>query len=237
MAPVRCPDCGAQVSDTAIVCAQCGFPLRRDVLGASTGRGGGSSSRNTAGIIMAVVVAGVFGIVVIGILAALAIPRFTATRRVRELEGEHLLNRVFTLENTYYANNGAYAPTLDGLRSVGWEQAHTPLFYTVDIRLGPEPREFCLEARPGPGMDTTPLSMDEVGVLYHRAGCTTEPVSQARAPASRPQAPDEVPGEGGDAGARTPLREVYQSVAEYRPEHAADPPGLGPAKPGTKMPS
>jgi hypothetical protein len=79
--------------------------------------------------------------------------------------------------------------------------------------------------------------MDAVGVLYHRAGCTTETVSQARASSFQPQAPDELPGEGGDAGARTLLREVYQSMAEYRSEHAADPTGLGPAKPGTQTPS
>jgi hypothetical protein len=69
--------------------------------------------------------------------------------------------------------------------------------------------------------------MDSVGVLYRDAGCTGETVSHASDSALQPQAPDDVPGEGGDAGARTLLREVYQGVAEYRAEHGADPTELG----------
>src|SRR4051812_20301905 len=110
MALIHCPDCGAQVSDTAVVCAQCGFPLRRDALGTAAGarggRGGGGSGFNTAGLVIGIVVAGFMGVVIIGILAALAIPRFTqASARAKEHEGELLLRQAFTLENTYYANN------------------------------------------------------------------------------------------------------------------------------------
>src|SRR4051794_21788226 len=105
MAIVSCPDCGAQVSDTAVVCPQCGFPLRRDVLSRTTAGRSGSGS-NTAGIVIGVVAAGFVMVVVIGILAALAIPRFAmATSRAKEKEGEGLLKQAYTLENAYYANN------------------------------------------------------------------------------------------------------------------------------------
>ena len=64
MALVSCPDCGAQVSDTAVVCPQCGFPLRRDVL-SRTAAGRASSGGNTAGIVIGVVAAGLMVVVVL----------------------------------------------------------------------------------------------------------------------------------------------------------------------------
>jgi type II secretory pathway pseudopilin PulG len=223
MAMVSCPDCGAQVSDTAVVCPQCGFPLRRDVL-ARNPAGRASSGSNTAGIVIGVVAAGFVVVVVVGILAALAIPRFAmASARAREKEGEGLLKQAYTLENVYYANNGAWAPTLDELKSVGWEDPDSTRYYEVEIRLGPAPSSLCLEARVKRGADVQPLSMDSAGTLYHDAGCTGETVSEARASAYPPPAVEDVPGEGGEAGARTLLREIYLGVVEYRAEHGADP--------------
>src|SRR4051794_35977307 len=170
MALVSCPDCGAQVSDTTVVCPQCGFPLRRDVLARSMA-GRPASGSNTTAIVIAVVAVGFVAMVVIGILAALAIPRFAAaTGRAKEKEGEGLLKQAYTLENAYYANNGAYAPTLDELRSVGWEP-DSARYYEVEIRLGPAPSSLCLEARVKRGADVQPLSMDSAGTLYHDEGC------------------------------------------------------------------
>jgi Tfp pilus assembly protein PilE len=228
---VSCPDCGAQVSDAAIVCAQCGFPLRRDVLARSAaGRAGGGSSRsNAAGIVIGVVVAGLMGVVVIGILAALAIPRFTmATQRAKEKDGERLLKQVFTLENAYYANNGAYAPSIDELRSVGWEPADSALNYEPEVTLSPERDAIvCLDARPKRGADVQPLSMDSVGVMYHDEHCSGETLGQSRATTFRPVEATDLSGEGGDPGARTLLREVYAGMAEYRAENGRDPTELG----------
>src|SRR5215218_455409 len=165
MALVSCPDCGAQVSDTAIVCVQCGFPLRCDALAASTGRGGGSSPRNTAGIIMAVVVAGFFGIVVIGILAALAIPRFAgAAGRMKEMEGELLLKQAYMLENRYFSEHGEYAPSLEALKSVGWRQTRPPNFYTIEVASA-DSSDVCLQALPLPSADVQPMRMRTNGLV------------------------------------------------------------------------
>jgi len=169
MALVSCPDCGAQVSDTAIVCAQCGFPLRRGALAAGTGRGGGASSpRNTAGIIIAVVAAGFFGIVVIGILAALAIPRFSgAVGRMKEMEGELLLKQAYTLETQYFSEHGVYAPSLEALKSVGWRQVNPPNFYTVEVASA-DSSDFCLQALPLPSAAGVPPMRMRVGGLVER---------------------------------------------------------------------
>ncbi|HEY0036177.1 MAG TPA: prepilin-type N-terminal cleavage/methylation domain-containing protein [Longimicrobium sp.] len=65
-------------------------------------------------------------VVIIGILAALAIPRFTqASARAKEKEADGILKQVYTLENAYYANNGAWASTNDQLKTVGWDENTT----------------------------------------------------------------------------------------------------------------
>jgi len=61
-------------------------------------------------------------VVIIGILAALAIPRFTqASARAKEKEADGILKQIYTLENAYFANNGAYAATSADLQTVGWD--------------------------------------------------------------------------------------------------------------------
>jgi len=61
-------------------------------------------------------------VVIIGILAALAIPRFTqASARAKEKEADGILKQVYTLQNAYYANNGAYASSATNLQTVGWD--------------------------------------------------------------------------------------------------------------------
>ena len=61
-------------------------------------------------------------VVIIGILAALAIPRFTqASARAKEKEADGILKQIYTLENAYYANNGSWATTDADLQTVGWD--------------------------------------------------------------------------------------------------------------------
>jgi type II secretion system protein G len=61
-------------------------------------------------------------VVIIGILAALAIPRFTqASARAKEKEADGILKQIYTLQNAYYANNGTYAADGTALQTVGWD--------------------------------------------------------------------------------------------------------------------
>ncbi|HEU4562184.1 MAG TPA: prepilin-type N-terminal cleavage/methylation domain-containing protein [Longimicrobium sp.] len=61
-------------------------------------------------------------VVIIGILAALAIPRFNmAAHQSKEKEADVQLKQVFTLQQTYYANNGEWAATETHLRTVGFD--------------------------------------------------------------------------------------------------------------------
>jgi type II secretion system protein G len=61
-------------------------------------------------------------VVIIGILAAIAIPKFSnASARSKEKEAEVILKQVYTMQETYRAENGAYATTVAQLESVGFE--------------------------------------------------------------------------------------------------------------------
>jgi len=70
-------------------------------------------------------------VVIIGILAAIAIPKFTqASDRAKEKEADGILKQVYTLQQTYRAANGAYATTVAQLEGVGFEEPTNLKHYT-----------------------------------------------------------------------------------------------------------
>jgi prepilin-type N-terminal cleavage/methylation domain-containing protein len=72
-------------------------------------------------------------VVIIGILAALAIPRFTnASARAKEKEADGILKQIYTLQQTYYASNGTFSSNFSpDLIAVGWENPGTLKHYTM----------------------------------------------------------------------------------------------------------
>jgi prepilin-type N-terminal cleavage/methylation domain-containing protein len=77
-------------------------------------------------------------VVIIGILAALAIPRFTnASARAKEKEADGILKQIYTLQQTYYANNGTYAGNFTALEAVGWENPGTLKHYNMPTAFFP----------------------------------------------------------------------------------------------------
>ena len=63
-------------------------------------------------------------VVIIGILAAIAIPKFNqASARAKEKEADGILKQIYTLQNTYFAEYGQWATAYGspGLEQVGWE--------------------------------------------------------------------------------------------------------------------
>lgn len=177
MALTHCPDCGAQVSESAVVCPQCGFPMRRDLLAQTAGRGGGGGpGSNTAGIVIGIVVAGFVGIFIIGILAALAIPRFSqASARAKEKEGEGILKTVYTLENAYYANYGEYSPTLEGLQVVGWDPDFGNMlnFSSVEVAQA-DSSGLCAHVLPREGKGVQPIRIITSGEIQRGFRCGEE---------------------------------------------------------------
>jgi len=176
MPMTSCPDCGQPISPGAVVCPHCGFPIRAAALPQGVGAwrpGTGGSSGNRTVVIVLIGAALLFIVVVIGIIAALAIPRFAqAGRRAREIEGETQLRWAYTAEQTYFARNGRYTTDLAQLGTR--PPVFGPVLYTLQVSAAGD-RDLCVEAVPAPKVDAGPLSMDANGILYHGAGCTGQP--------------------------------------------------------------
>ena len=84
-------------------------------------------------------------VVIIGILAAMAIPRFNmAAHESKEKEADILLKQVYKLQQTYYANNGTYADDATALTTVGFESPGPLKYYSWSGAVGTFP--ICLAA-------------------------------------------------------------------------------------------
>ncbi|HEX8245697.1 MAG TPA: zinc-ribbon domain-containing protein [Longimicrobium sp.] len=235
-----CPECGAPVSERAAVCPQCGFPIRRDAIplqGPGSGPGAPPPSASGATVlIIALVAGGIFMVMAIGVLAAIAIPRFSqAARRAKEIEGEHLLKQAYDLEQTYRAENGRYTSRIDDLR---WDARPTPRYFALRVSAA-DRYTLCVEAVPTPaaGGQVTAMSVDEGRTFYHQPGCggplelsgadESSPAPGTGDPAAeREDGADAARGVGGaDAAesARELLRQVYAAMLSYRARHGRAP--------------
>jgi prepilin-type N-terminal cleavage/methylation domain-containing protein len=102
-------------------------------------------------------------VVIIGILAALAIPRFmAATIKAKESEAKTILKQIFTLERVYRQEEGEY--TTD-LAAIGFEEPSNNKFdYTVTAA---DETTFSAQAAPN-GEDAdleTTFTIDEEGEI------------------------------------------------------------------------
>jgi prepilin-type N-terminal cleavage/methylation domain-containing protein len=70
-------------------------------------------------------------VVIIGILAAIAIPRFTqVSKGAKEAEAEPILKQMRSLQESHFLKNDAYATDIDDLD--GWEEPDAQ-YYTFSI--------------------------------------------------------------------------------------------------------
>jgi len=77
-------------------------------------------------------------VVIIGVLAALAIPRFNlAAHQTKEKEADVVLKQVYTMQMAYYAAHAAYAPNVAALTPLGFEPppAMTNYVWTGNVTL------------------------------------------------------------------------------------------------------
>lgn len=117
-------------------------------------------------------------VVVIGILAALALPRFmSSTYQAKQSEAKQILHQIFTLEFTYHQEYSTYltgvtsAAAPNGLSDIGVEIAPTALYtYTVTPgSTGDITSSFLCTATANLDGDATldTWTMDDSGVLIN----------------------------------------------------------------------
>ncbi len=107
-------------------------------------------------------------VVIIGILAAMAIPRFQVTAsKAKEKEADILLKNVYTMQKAYKSAKGEYAATADQLIQIGFEQPQEAgleyYTWTTNQNVNIDPA-LCLATNP-PGAAWKGRKIDSEGVL------------------------------------------------------------------------
>jgi Tfp pilus assembly protein PilE len=190
------------------VCPQCGFPLRP---GAPSGFGGGPARAAQSGSrmvfwILGIAGAGLLVVVALGVMAAIAIPRFSkAVRdaRVSNRQAELMLRDAWTREQAYLAANGVYAATLEDLRGVGWEDPPDSAGFDLSVMTW-GPGNLCIEAMSRTGAGRV-LSIQDDG--------RGEPVGCSMGSTATDAAEE----------ARIVLQQGWQLLTAYRREHGTLP--------------
>ena len=117
-------------------------------------------------------------VVIIGILAALAIPRFTGvSAAARQSEADPILKQVATLEQAFHAKTGSYTNALaaaagedNDLTDVGYEQANLKYFTNPPVvKIAADGKSFtvCLPAK----------STEQKSRIYDSANATGTPIT------------------------------------------------------------
>jgi prepilin-type N-terminal cleavage/methylation domain-containing protein len=112
-------------------------------------------------------------VVIIGILAAIAIPRFNNVSRLsKEAEAEPMLRQILTLQERYRAKNGPYTLNLLELEG-GAALVASGHYYSYS--LAPHASGLCIIASPRLGdgaANYSPRSMDANRQLYSSGNCS-----------------------------------------------------------------
>lgn len=204
-----CPECGSPVAPGAAVCPQCGFPLRPGAVPAFGGPARAGQSSKMVFWILGIAALGLIVVVGMGVVFALAIPRYThaAAAARSEVEARAMLKSAYTQEQAYRAQHGQYAGTLADLREVGWEEPPDTARFGLTVVTWDE-GNLCIEAM----SRETPIrvmSIQDSGAI--------EPVG-----CSLTQAAGNAAGE-----ARAVLQDGWRLLAAYRQTHGALPRDLG----------
>jgi len=163
--------------------------------------------------ILGIAALGLVVVMAMGVVAALAIPRFTrAVERARssDLQATSMLKTAWTAEQTYRAQNGAYASTLEDLRGVGWEEPPDSSSYELAVVSASE-GALCIEAGSRGGPAT--LSIQDDGRIEH-VGCSMASTSTDVA-----------------EDARLVLRDGWRQLNAYRESHGSLPADLSGIEP------
>lgn len=121
-------------------------------------------------------------VVIIGILAALAIPRFmTASTKSKQSEAKGILKQIYVMNRAYFQENGTYTDDFNLLGVEVPDPAVSRYTYTIPTA---NATNFLAEAEaPDPGIDDDATvdkwSIDDTGLLWNDVNDVTD-VTTAR---------------------------------------------------------
>ena len=108
-------------------------------------------------------------VVIIGILAAIAIPKFTAvSQRSKEAEATPILRQVYTLQLRHFQANGEYAGTIDEVEGGGANIANGK-YYSFQVAGGGATFSACA-APLNAALGLRSFRIDQTGVITE-GGC------------------------------------------------------------------
>ena len=106
-----CPKCGKQNDDNNFKCTSC-----RTIIQQMPHSDAPVLVKSTSGVILAVIGGAFFAIMMIGILAAIAIPQFSAYRtRSYNSSAQADLRNAATAQEAFYVDNSSYTNSLENL--------------------------------------------------------------------------------------------------------------------------
>ena len=168
MKTIACPRCKLAVAADAAACPHCGLlsPAFAVPPPPATEQQGRSASKVVA---MAAVGFVVF-VFVIGIVAAVVVPRF-ANAGAGAGSAIPVMRQIAFLQVAQKERTGAYAPSLDELE--GWDGDLAGEHFSITLSRSDE-TGVCIDAVPlatARSSGATPISMDHGGYLYDGLGC------------------------------------------------------------------
>lgn len=112
-------------------------------------------------------------VVIIGILAAIAIPKFQAvTRNSKEAEAQPLLKQIYTLQERYQAKEGTFAMDV-ALLEGGPTLSSSGKYFSYSV--ASHASGFCVVASPtaaGTAAGLDPQSLDATGNFHETSDCS-----------------------------------------------------------------
>ena len=109
-------------------------------------------------------------VVIIGILAAIAIPKFgSVSQGAKEAEAAPVLKQLLTLQSRHHQANDRYATDLDGLEG-GSASFEGGKYFEYELTADPDGGSYVACARPRAGLDLRHFTIDEVGEIQARDG-------------------------------------------------------------------
>lgn len=113
-------------------------------------------------------------VVIIGILASIALPKFTEmSKQAKEAEAGPLLKQIVTLQERYQAHEGTYASDIALLEGGAWLPTSGE-YYDFGLDMA-HPSGYCVQANPnaaGINADLSAQSMDAMGDWYDSGSCS-----------------------------------------------------------------